>query len=107
MMLMTRGTLDSTPPYKSTSGDNILKGQKIITGVCFDACYIRYAGLLFCGETLRLRTHFVRVTRSEPSAGGNVRPLIQFLYPHHFSWQVKTQMWELGKFRRGRFLVLE
>ena len=29
------GTLDSTPPYKSTPGCDIFKGENVITGVCF------------------------------------------------------------------------
>ena len=34
MVPITRGTLDSTLPNKSTRGDNIFKGQNVITGVC-------------------------------------------------------------------------
>ena len=39
MVLITGGTLDTIPFYKSTPGDDIFKGQKVITGVCFRPCY--------------------------------------------------------------------
>ena len=42
MVLIIRDTLDSTPPptHNSTPGDNIFKGQIVITGgVCFLPCY--------------------------------------------------------------------
>ena len=39
MALIIGGTLDTTPPYKSTPGDDIFKGQRVITGVCFHPCY--------------------------------------------------------------------
>ena len=38
-MLVTGGTLDTTPPYKRTPGDGTLKGQKVISGACFHPCY--------------------------------------------------------------------
>ena len=39
IVVITGDTLDITPPYNSTPGDNILKRQIVITGVCFLACY--------------------------------------------------------------------
>ena len=39
MVLITGGTLDTAPPYKSTPGDDIFKGQRVIAGVCFHPCY--------------------------------------------------------------------
>ena len=42
MALITGGTLHTTPPYKSTPSDDIFKGQKVITGVCFRPCYTAY-----------------------------------------------------------------
>ena len=39
IVLITGGTLDTTHPYRSTPGDDIFKGQKFITGVCFHPCY--------------------------------------------------------------------
>ena len=40
MVLITGGTLDTTPPYQSTPGDDIFKGQQAITGVCFHPCTV-------------------------------------------------------------------
>ena len=40
MVLTTGSALDSTPPYKSTSGGNIFSSQKDITKLRFHACYI-------------------------------------------------------------------
>ena len=41
MVSITRGTLDSTHPNKSTPGDNIFKGQKLVPG-CALMRVIRY-----------------------------------------------------------------
>ena len=38
MVAITGDTLDTTPPYNSTPGDNVFKRQIVITGVCFLAC---------------------------------------------------------------------
>ena len=38
MALITGGTLDTTPLYKSTPGDDLFKGQKVFIGVCFHPC---------------------------------------------------------------------
>ena len=42
MVLITGGTLDTAPPYKSTPGDDIFKCQKVITRVCFHPFYTVY-----------------------------------------------------------------
>ena len=39
MVAITGDTLDTTPPYKSTLGDNTFERQIVITGVCFLPCY--------------------------------------------------------------------
>ena len=39
MVAITGDTLNSTPPYNSTPGDNILQRQIVIPGVCFLPCY--------------------------------------------------------------------
>ena len=39
MGAITGDTLDTTPPYNSTPGDNIFKRQIVITGVCILPCY--------------------------------------------------------------------
>ena len=42
MVLITGVALDTTPPYKSTPGDDIFKCQKVITRVCFHPFYTVY-----------------------------------------------------------------
>ena len=37
-VLITRGSFDTTPAYKSAPGHNIFEGQKFITAVCFRWC---------------------------------------------------------------------
>ena len=39
MVAVIEDTLDTTPSYQSTPGDNIFKRQIVITVVCFLPCY--------------------------------------------------------------------
>lgn len=67
MVLITGGgTLDSTPAYESKPGDDIFKGQNVITEVCFHACYQVYSlySCCYCCDRVNVRTAVaLRTTR--------------------------------------------
>ena len=56
-VLTTRGTLDSTPPYKGAPGGNISKGKKVITGVCFHECITSGTFDTYVAHTPTKHTH--------------------------------------------------